>query len=92
MHQALGLVWSEGIAVDEGGSPVDLTIRSFGIFAARDMPEVEVRLHDGGGLAGQRLRRRVRRHPGRGLDRRGPAPVVATRRDAARAQRREVAP
>ncbi|HEX4160982.1 MAG TPA: 2Fe-2S iron-sulfur cluster-binding protein [Acidimicrobiales bacterium] len=46
VHQALGLVWSEGIAVDEDGEPVDLTIRSFGILAARDMPEVVVRLHE----------------------------------------------
>jgi xanthine dehydrogenase small subunit len=46
VHQALGLVWSEGIAVDEAGVPVDLTIRSFGILAARDMPEVVVILHD----------------------------------------------
>ncbi|HVT42046.1 MAG TPA: hypothetical protein VHD39_03610, partial [Acidimicrobiales bacterium] len=46
VHQALGLVWSEGIAVDEGGEPLDLTIRSFGILAARDMPEIEVRLHE----------------------------------------------
>ena len=46
VHQALGMVWSEGIAVDEAGEPVDLTIRSFGILAARDMPEVTVRLHE----------------------------------------------
>jgi hypothetical protein len=46
VHQALGLVWSEGIAVDDSGEPVDLTIRSFGILAARDMPEVVVRLHE----------------------------------------------
>ena len=46
VHQALGLVWSEGIAVDDSGAPVDLTIRSFGILAARDMPEVSVELHD----------------------------------------------
>ena len=45
VHQALGLVWSEGIAVDPDGSPLDLTIRSFGILAARDMPPVEVILH-----------------------------------------------
>ncbi len=45
VHQALGLVWSEGIAVDEAGEPVDLTIRSFGILAARDIPEVTVTLH-----------------------------------------------
>ncbi len=46
VHQALGMVWSEGIALDAAGEPVDLTIRSFGILAARDMPEVTVRLHD----------------------------------------------
>jgi hypothetical protein len=45
VHQALGLVWSEGIAVDPDGAPIDLTIRSFGILAARDMPPVEVILH-----------------------------------------------
>ncbi len=45
VHQALGMVWSEGIAVDETGEPVDLTIRSFGILSARDMPEIAVRLH-----------------------------------------------
>ncbi len=48
-HQALGMVWSEGIAVDESGEPVDLTIRSFGILAARDMPEVVIRLHEDDG-------------------------------------------
>jgi hypothetical protein len=47
VHQALGLVWSEGIAVDHDGAPVDLTIRSFGILAARDMPTVDVTLHPG---------------------------------------------
>jgi hypothetical protein len=46
VHQALGLVWSEGIAVDDTGEPLDLTIRSFGILTARDMPEVTVRLHE----------------------------------------------
>ncbi len=46
VHQALGLVWSEGIAVDGSGEPVDLTIRSFGILAARDLPEITVRLHE----------------------------------------------
>jgi xanthine dehydrogenase small subunit len=45
VHQALGLVWSEGIAVDPDGAPLDLTIRSFGILTARDMPHVEVILH-----------------------------------------------
>ncbi|MGO8864398.1 MAG: 2Fe-2S iron-sulfur cluster-binding protein [Acidimicrobiales bacterium] len=45
VHQALGLVWTEGIAVDGDGAPLDLTIRSFGILAARDMPQVDVVLH-----------------------------------------------
>jgi hypothetical protein len=45
VHQALGLVWSEGIAVDAAGVPLDLTIRSFGILAAREMPQVDVILH-----------------------------------------------
>jgi CO/xanthine dehydrogenase Mo-binding subunit len=46
VHQALGLVWSEGIAVDAAGVPLDLTIRSFGILTAREMPQVEVILHE----------------------------------------------
>jgi xanthine dehydrogenase small subunit len=41
-HMALGWVRSEGIAVDASGVPHDLTIRSFGILRARDMPDVEV--------------------------------------------------
>jgi xanthine dehydrogenase small subunit len=45
-HAALGLVWSEGVAVDDDGEPLDLTIRSFGILAARDMPDVTVDLHE----------------------------------------------
>jgi xanthine dehydrogenase small subunit len=46
VHQALGLVWSEGIAVDAEGAPQDLTIRSFGILTAREMPQVDVVLHE----------------------------------------------
>jgi xanthine dehydrogenase small subunit len=42
VHQALGWVRSEGIAVDEIGEPHDLTIRSFGILRAADMPPVVV--------------------------------------------------
>jgi xanthine dehydrogenase small subunit len=45
VHQALGLVWNEGVAVDHDGRVQDLTVRSFGILAARDMPEVRVIVH-----------------------------------------------
>ena len=41
-HMALGWVRSEGIAVDAAGTVHDLTIRSFGILRARDMPDVHV--------------------------------------------------
>jgi xanthine dehydrogenase small subunit len=43
-HQALGWVTSEAIAVDETGEPADLTIRSFGIIRAVDMPHVTVHI------------------------------------------------
>ncbi|MDA8058300.1 MAG: hypothetical protein M0032_10090, partial [Actinomycetota bacterium] len=42
VHQALGWVRSEGVAVDEAGVVRDLTVRSFGIVPARAMPEVTV--------------------------------------------------
>lgn len=92
VHQALGMVWSEGIALDEAGEPVDLTIRSFGILAARDMPEVVVRLHEDDGW------------PVNGSDAvfaatlaaawiaEGLPPEWPTRRAAVRAPRRDVAP
>jgi hypothetical protein len=41
-HMALGWVTNEGLAVDGDGSVHDLTIRSFGILRAVDMPAVEV--------------------------------------------------
>jgi hypothetical protein len=43
-HMALSWVRSEGLAVDDAGEPHDLTIRSFGILAARDTPSVEVEI------------------------------------------------
>ena len=46
VHQALGWVRSEGVAVSEDGTVLDLTIRSFGIIAARAMPAVEVVVED----------------------------------------------
>ncbi len=48
-HMALGWVLSEGIAVDADGDVHDLTIRSFGILRARDMPRVDVELVDDAG-------------------------------------------
>ena len=44
VHQALGWVRSEAVAVDASGQVLDLTIRSFGIMSAREMPRVEVEL------------------------------------------------
>lgn len=44
-HLALGWVGSEGIVVDDEGEVHDLTIRSFGILRAADMPEVTVEVH-----------------------------------------------
>ncbi|HZU78307.1 MAG TPA: 2Fe-2S iron-sulfur cluster-binding protein [Acidimicrobiales bacterium] len=46
VHQALGWVRREGVAVDEEGRVLDLTIRSFGVLPARDMPHVEVVMED----------------------------------------------
>jgi len=42
VHQGLGMVLSEGIAVDEGGAVQDLTIRSFGILPASKTPRIDV--------------------------------------------------
>ncbi len=41
-HMALGWVRSEGLAVDAGGVPLDLTIRSFGVLRAVDTPPIHV--------------------------------------------------
>jgi hypothetical protein len=92
VHQALGMVWSEGIALDAAGEPVDLTIRSFGILAARDMPEVTVRLHDGdawpvNGSDSVFVATLAAAWIAEGLPGRWP-----TRRDAVRAPSRDVAP
>jgi xanthine dehydrogenase small subunit len=43
-HMALGWVRREGIYVDAEGVPHDLTIRSFGILRAKDMPPVHVEI------------------------------------------------
>ncbi|HLH27887.1 MAG TPA: hypothetical protein VKW77_03165, partial [Acidimicrobiales bacterium] len=49
VHQALGWVLSEGVALDEQGEVRDLTIRSFGILPARAMPEVRVSVQPSAG-------------------------------------------
>lgn len=48
VHQALSWVRSEGLAVTAEGVVEDLTIRSFGILRAADMPPVEVVVEDDG--------------------------------------------
>ena len=49
VHQALGWVRSEGIAVDAEGSVHDLTIRSFAIIPARSVPPITVIIDDDAG-------------------------------------------
>jgi hypothetical protein len=44
VHQALGWVRSEGVAVADDGEVLDLTMRSFGVITARDMPPVDVEI------------------------------------------------
>ena len=51
VHQALGWVRAEGIAVDDHGEVLDLTIRSFGVLSARDTPSVQVVVEDDPGPA-----------------------------------------
>jgi len=43
-HMALGWVRSEAIAVDDNGVVHDLTMRSFGVLTASEMPRVEVEI------------------------------------------------
>jgi len=45
-HQALGWVTSEGLAVDVDGTVGDLTVRSFGVLAARSTPPIDVAVVD----------------------------------------------
>ena len=52
VHMALGWVLTEGLAVDPATGEVhDLTIRSFGVLRAKDMPPVEVQIVDDPGVA-----------------------------------------
>jgi hypothetical protein len=46
VNQALGWVTSESLAVDGAGTVHDLTVRSFGVVRAADMPPVAVRLDE----------------------------------------------
>ena len=49
VHMALGWVCTESLAVDPTtGEVYDLTIRSFGILRAKDMPRVDVVIVDDG--------------------------------------------
>jgi hypothetical protein len=51
VHQGLGWARREAVAVDVSGNVLDLTIRSFRILPARDMPRVEVEVIEDGGPA-----------------------------------------
>ena len=51
VHQAMGWVTSEAVSVDDAGRPLDLTIRSFGIVRAVDLPLVTVTIEAGEGPA-----------------------------------------
>ena len=45
-HMALGWVCTEGLTVDDEGSVLDLTIRSFGVIRAAETPAIEVEILD----------------------------------------------
>lgn len=47
-HMGLGWVCSEAVAINAGGVPQDLTIRSFGVLRAKDMPPVHVEIDPAG--------------------------------------------
>jgi hypothetical protein len=46
---AIGWVTSEGLAVDDHGEVLDLTVRSFGVLKATEVPRIEVRIAADGG-------------------------------------------
>ncbi len=50
-HLGLGWVRSEGLAVGASGTPLDLTVRSFGILRAVDTPPIEVTIESDDGPA-----------------------------------------
>jgi xanthine dehydrogenase small subunit len=48
-HMALGWVRSEGLAIGDDGTPLDLTIRSFGVLRAVDTPPIDIVIEPDGG-------------------------------------------
>lgn len=48
-HMALSWMAAEGIAVDDDGTVLDLTIRSFGVLRAVDTPPIEISISDADG-------------------------------------------
>ena len=48
-HMALGWVRSEGLAVADDGTPLDLTIRSFGVLRAVDTPPIQIEIEPADG-------------------------------------------
>ena len=74
---ALGWVRSEGLAVADDGTPLDLTIRSFGVLRAVDTPPIHIEIEPADGATRERIRRRVRGRRRRGMaTRRLPARVA----------------
>ena len=96
-HMALGWVCTESLTVDPATGEVhDLTIRSFGILRAKDMPPIDVEvLDDPREPLGGCVRRGVRRGRGRHVERARPrrrraAGYVPGPSDACRAPAQEV--
>lgn len=46
LHQAFSMVTSEGIALNESGEPVDLTVRSLGVVGAAQSPPMTVSIEE----------------------------------------------
>ncbi len=66
VHQGYSMVTTEGIALDDDGTPVDLTIRSFGVTPARSFPHVDVDVECDADLVARRRRHRGVRRDARG--------------------------
>jgi hypothetical protein len=46
LHQAFSMVTSEGIAINDNGEPVDLTVRSFGVVPSAGTPPMNITIED----------------------------------------------